>query len=168
MPHACLLDCLMTQAKLNDPDDIDVQNLSRSSSPSELLFGPLQLCCLMIWLGLYRFMTQEAAILSAAVGIGDGLAPLIGAVYGRHIYHMPLSNKKTMEGSIVGVFLGTVASYYLFVYMMGIKAPPLRCILVHGIVAAIVEGSAPGNFDNVSTALVMHFSMDKINLWLPP
>jgi phytol kinase len=123
----------------------------------------------MTWLGLYQFMTLEAAVLAAAIGVGDGMAPLIGSLYGRHVYHMPLSNKKTMEGSIVGVFLGTVAACYLYVYMMGIsKVPPLRCVLVHGIIAAVVEGSAPGNFDNVSTALVMHFSMDKINEWLNP
>lgn len=156
------------QAKRNDPDDIDVQNLSRSSSPSELLFGPLQLCSLMIYLGLYQFMEQEAAVLAAAIGVGDGLAPMIGELYGRHVYHMPLSNKKTMEGSIVGVFLGTVAACYLYLYMMGITIPPLRMVLVYGIMAAVVEGSSPGNFDNISTAVVMHFSMDKVNEWMPP
>ena len=156
------------QAKLNDPDDIDVQNLSRSSSPSELYFGPAQLCCLMAWLGQYKFMTQEAAVLAAAIGVGDGLAPLIGSHYGRHVYHMPLSTRKTMEGSLVGVFLGTVVACYLYVYMMGITAPPLRYVLVYGTIAAVVEGSAPGNFDNVSTAVVMHFSLDKVNEWLPP
>ena len=155
------------QAKLNDPDDIDVKNLSRSSTPSELLFGPLQLCCLMCWLGLYQFMTQEAAIL-AAIGIGDGLAPMIGTVYGRHVYCMPLSNKKTMEGSVVGVFLGSVAACYVFLYMMGLEVPPLRYVLVYGMVAAVVEGSAPGNFDNVVTAVVMHFSMDTVKEWVPP
>ena len=156
------------QAKLNDPDDIDVMNLSRSSSPSELLFGPLQLCCLMIWLGLHQFMTQEAAILAAAIGIGDGLAPIIGTPYGRHVYHLPLSNQKTMEGSVVGVFLGTVTACYLYLSMMGIELPPLRCVLVYGTVAAVVEGSSPGNFDNLVTAVVMHFSMDKVKEWVPP
>lgn len=69
-----------------------------------LLFGPLQLSLLMVWLGLTKFMTEEAAILLAAVGIGDGIAPLIGNRYGRHVYRMPFSNNKTMEGSVCGVF----------------------------------------------------------------
>jgi len=113
-------------------------------------------------------MTQEAAILAAAVGIGDGLAPLIGTQYGRHTYCMPLSNRKTMEGSVVGVFLGTVAACYVFMTAMGLEIPPLRCVLVYGILAAMVEGSSPGNFDNVSVAIVMHLSMDEIKKWIPP
>ncbi|CAB9507558.1 ADP-ribosylglycohydrolase [Seminavis robusta] len=167
LPSA-LLARILYKAKLNDPEDMDVQNLSRSSSPSELLFGPLQLCCVMIWLGLYQFMTQEAAILAAAIGVGDGLAPMIGSRYGRHFYHMPFSGRKTMEGSIVGVFLGTSIACYLYAYMMGIPIPPLRYVLVYGFVAAVVEGTSPGNFDNMSTALVMHFSLDKVHEWLPP
>ena len=168
LPAAMLLRCLV-KAYSKDPDDVDVQNLSRSSSPSDLLFGPLQLCTIMIYCGLYQFMTQEAAILTAAVGVGDGLAPMIGNLYGRHQYQMPLANKKTMEGSIVGVFLGTVAASYVYISMMGIHPiPPLRCVLVYGIVAAIVEGSSPGNFDNLSTALIIHFSLDTIDEWVPP
>lgn len=113
-------------------------------------------------------MTQEAAILAAAIGVGDGIAPFVGNLYGRHQYQMPLSNKKTMEGSVVGMFLGTVAACYVYIYMMGIEIPPLRSVLVYGILAAVVEGSSPGNFDNISTALVMHFSLDKVNEWIPP
>ena len=167
LPAVMLLRCLY-KAHAKDPDDVDVQNLSRSSSPSELLFGPLQLCTIMVYCGLYQFMTQEAAILAAAVGVGDGLAPMIGNLYGRHHYQLPLANTKTMEGSIVGVFLGTVTASYLYISTMGLPIPPLRCVLVYGIVAAVVEGSAPGNFDNLTTALVMHFSLDTIDEWVPP
>lgn len=167
LPSA-MLARVIYKAKCNDPDDVDVQNLSRSSSPSELLFGPLQLCTIMIYCGLYQFMKQEAAILAAAVGVGDGLAPMIGSLYGRHQYQMPLSNQKTMEGSVVGVFLGTVCACYIYIYMMGITIPPLRYVLVYGVVAAIVEGSSPGNFDNLSTAVVMHLSLDRVNEWIPP
>ena len=38
LPAAMLLRCLV-KAYSKDPDDVDVQNLSRSSSPSDLLFG---------------------------------------------------------------------------------------------------------------------------------
>ena len=62
---------------LRDPDDPDVQNLSLSSSPSDLLYGTLQLSGLMVWLGLYQFMQEEAAIIAAA-SFGDALAPIIG------------------------------------------------------------------------------------------
>ena len=112
-------------------------------------------------------MAQEAVIIAAAVGIGDGVAPMIGTRYGRHIYKMPLSNKKTMEGSVVGVFLGTVSACYVYLYMMGLEIPPLRYILVYGVVAAVVEGSSPGNFDNAMIFTVMYSSLDTIKEWIP-
>jgi len=110
-----------------DPEDIDVQITSRSSSPSELLFGPLQCALVMVWLGLYRFMDKESAVIAAAVGVGDGLlAPIIGKLYGRHRYQMPLSGSKTMEGTVVGVFLGTVSGCYMYLSLMSIPLLPLR------------------------------------------
>jgi dolichol kinase len=143
---------------LKDPDDLEVQTLSRSSSPSELLFGPLQIAAIMVWLGLYKFMTEQAAITAAAVGIGDGLAPMIGAIYGRHMYQMPFASPKTMEGSVVGVFLGTVAGCYLYLYMMGLSLLPLRMVLTFSGIAAFVEGTAPGNLDNLTVPIAIHFA----------
>jgi dolichol kinase len=121
----------------------------------------------MVWLGLYQFMTEEAAVIAAAIGIGDGLAPMIGLLYGRHVYEMPLACQKTMEGSVVGVFLGTVAASYLYLYMMGLPLLPLRMVLVYGGIAAVVEGTAPGNLDNLAVPVTLHFSMEKVQEWLP-
>ena len=44
---------------LADPNDVDVRIMSRSSSPSELLYGPLHFGLFMIWLGITKFMTTE-------------------------------------------------------------------------------------------------------------
>ena len=153
-------------AVLRDPSDPDVQNLSLSSSPNDLLFGPLLYAGIMVWLGSYQFMTTEAAII-AAVGLGDGIAPLIGSRYGRHIFQMPLSNPKSMEGSVVGVFLGSIAGCYLYLYMMGIQLLPLRLILAYAAIGAVAEGTSPGNMDNLTTLLVLHFSFDRVQMVLP-
>lgn len=154
-------------AILKDPEDVEVQTISRSSSPSELLFGPIQLAAILVYLGLYQFMAEEAAIVAAALGIGDGIAPLVGIKYGRHHYQMPFANRKTMEGSVVGVFLGTVSGCYLYMYLMNIPLLPLRIVLVFGGIAAVVEGTSPGNVDNLAVALMIHFSKDKVQEWLP-
>jgi dolichol kinase len=151
---------------LKDPEDVEVQSLARSS-PSELLFGPLQMALLMVWLGMARFGTDEAALVAAAVGIGDGLAPLVGESFGRHVYHMPLASRKTMEGSVVGVFLGTVVASYVYLYLLGVPGLPLRMVLMYGGIAAVVEGTSPGHMDNLTVALALHFSMDHILEWLP-
>jgi dolichol kinase len=153
-------------AILRDPNDPDVQNMSMSSSPNDLLFGPLLFAGMMVWLGIYEFMTEEAAIM-AAVSLGDGLAPLIGSSWGRHIFQMPLAKPKTMEGSVVGVFLGTVAGCYFYLYMMGIVMLPLRMILAYAGIATVAEATSVGHLDNVVTPVVLHFSMDRVQKLLP-
>lgn len=144
-------------------EDIEVQLVSRSSSPSELLFGPLQFALIMVWLGLYRFQSQPAALIAAAIGIGDGMAPIIGARFGRHYYHVPFAARKTMEGSLCGVFLGTVWGTYLFSYVLGLELMPLRMILAYGFLAAVMEGTSVQGIDNVVLAVVM----DSVSKWLP-
>lgn len=152
---------------MRDPDDEDVLIMSRTSAPSGLLFGPLQLTLLMVWLGLTKFMKEESAILLAGVGIGDGIAPLIGNRYGRHVYRMPFCNSKTMEGSVCGVFLGTVAGCYLYPYLLGMNGlRPLRIVLAFGGIAAVIEGSSPANMDNIVVPAIMYFSIERIDEWL--
>lgn len=152
---------------IRDASDADVQNMSLSGSPVELLLGPLLLAGVFLWLTLYQFMTEEAAII-AAVSFGDGLAPLVGSLYGRHFYSTPVSRVKTIEGSVVGVFLGTVATCYFNMYFMGLPLLPLRMILCYGGIAAVAEGTAPVNLDNLVTPLVLHFSIERVKELLPP
>lgn len=155
-------------AILKDPEDVEVRSVSRSSSPSELLLGPLLWAAVLTFLGLYRFRTKESAIQIAAVGIGDALAPWFGSWYGRHVYHMPLaSGQKTMEGSLLGVFLGTCVGIYICLPILGLPLLPLHVVLVYGAIAAVVEGTSPGHVDNLTVPLAIHFSMSRIEKWLP-
>lgn len=150
-----------------DPTNLEVQTMSLSSSPSELLLGPVFLAVVFVWLTLYHFMTEEAAIIAAA-SFGDALAPLIGSRWGRHLYSVPLSKLKTMEGSLVGVFLGTIMASYFYMFMMGMSLLPLRIILAYAAIAAIAEGTAPGNCDNFVICVVLHLSIPRVRQLLPP
>ena len=166
VPAVMLSRLIFKGAILRDPDDPDVQNLSLSSSPNDLLFGPLLFTGVMVWAGMYKFMTEEAAILAAAA-LGDGIAPLIGTSWGRHIFQVPFGNRKTMEGSVVGVFLGTAASMPIFLYLMNIPLLPLRIILAYSGIAAVAEGTAPCHLDNLVMPIVLHFSLDRVQELLP-
>jgi dolichol kinase len=146
-------------AILRDANDEDVRTMSRSSSPSELLYGPLQFTIVMNWLGLFHFMSEEAAIIMAALGMGDGIAPLVGKYYGKHWYRMPLSSKKTLEGSIGGVFLGTIGGVYFFSYMLGIPVLTLQAILTLATIAMVVEGTSFNNCDNILLPVAMLYSL---------
>ena len=150
---------------VRDPSDPDVQNLSLSSSPSDLLFGPLFLAGIMVWLGTYQFMKAEATIIAAAC-FGDSLAPMIGSRFGRHLYRMPTSRIKTLEGCLC-VFLGTVCACYFYLYFTGMALLPLRLILAYAGIAAVAEGTAPANLDNLVIVTVLHFSMEKVETLLP-
>ena len=156
-------------ALLADPNDVDVQNMtsSLSTSPTNLLFGPLQFAGLMVWLGLYRFMTVEAAIIVAAVGVGDGVAPLIGSRYGRHIFQLPWTSLKTMEGTVVGVFLGTIAGIYTYLVMMGIPVIPLRMVLAYAAIGGVAEATSLSSCDNLVIPVVLHLSIDRVQELLP-
>ena len=73
-----------------------------------------------------------------------------------------------MEGSLVGVFLGTCLGSYCFLTVLGLELPPLRIMLVYGALAAVAEGTAPGHWDNTAIGLVLQASWDRVPLWLPP
>jgi dolichol kinase len=150
---------------LKDPEDPEVQSFSRSCSPTELLFGPAQYALVLIILGLYRFKSEEAAVLIAAL-VGDVMAPVIGAIFGRHDYQMPFSSQKTMEGSLCGVFLGTCSSVYFFLYCFGLQLLPLRVVLAYAGIAAVVEGSAPASMDNLAVPLILTLSKNRVRSFL--
>lgn len=163
---AALMARFIIKGKSRNPEDVEVQALSRSSSPSELLWGPVQITLVLFYLGWFHFQTSQATILAASM-VGDALASPIGKYFGRHIYQMPLASPKTMEGSVVGVFGGTVATTYLYLWISGLPLIPLRLSITYSAVAALVEATAPGYLDNLMIPLVLHFSMDRIALWLP-
>lgn len=151
---------------MKDPDDTEVQTFSRSSAPTELLFGPAQLAAVLILLGLYRFKTEEAAVLTAAL-VGDLVAPVVGALFGRHDYQMPFfSSQKTMEGSLCGVFLATCSSVYFFLYCFAQPFLPLRVVLIYAGIAAVVEGTAPAGLDNLAVPLILTLSKDRVRSFL--
>jgi hypothetical protein len=52
--------------------------------------------------------------------------------------------------------------------MMGMTLLPLRIILAYAGIAAVAEGTAPGNCDNFVMAVVLHFSIPRVQQLLPP
>jgi CDP-diglyceride synthetase len=167
---------------VRDPTDVETQNISLSGSPTELLLGPTQLALIYVWLSLTGFASVESIIIASAVFSDNIVAPLVGIRWGRHLYSVPLSKTKTMEGSVVGVFLGTVVGcyFYMYIYMYIFNYQttndgttiqpllPLRMILTYAAIAAVAEGTAPSNLDNLVITAMIHFSIDPVQKLLPP
>lgn len=149
-------------AIIRDREDKDVISMSRSGEPTELLCGPLQFTIVISCVGIYLFRTSEACLIMGALGVGDGIAPLVGMRYGRHTFGSP-SGVKTLEGS-AAVMFGTIVGYY--VYAMAISASPLLpflTVVLAGFVAAVTEAFSPSNVDNIAIALAMHIFYDNIH-----
>lgn len=72
-----------------------------------------------------------------------------------------------MEGSIVGVFLGTIIGCYFYSYMMGMELLPLRMILAYSAIAAVAEATSPANMDNLVVPMLLHFSIGRVQMLIP-
>mmetsp|Transcript_700 Transcript_700/g.1229 ORF Transcript_700/g.1229 Transcript_700/m.1229 type:complete len:253 (+) Transcript_700:66-824(+) len=161
VPTVMSIKLIYKGAILADPNDLDVRILSRSSSPSELLWGPLQFIIFMMWVGTQQFMTKEGAILIAALGIGDGIAPIVGKYYGHLKYRLPMGGQKSIEGSLFGVFLGTVIGCYAFFYALDLPSSPMNRIIAFAAITTFAEAAAPGGCDNLCIPLMIHFTIHR-------
>ena len=152
VPAAKGLELFVKGAIIRDPNDKDVRSMSRSGSPSELLMGPLQFTGVMTIVGLFLFRQNIACLIMAAVGVGDGIAPLVGGRFGRHKY-----STKSYEGSL-GVFVGTLIGYYVFSSIaipLGLQIK-FSSLCLYALTATLVEGLAPSNVDNIAIPIVLY------------
>jgi len=161
VPAAKGVELFVKGAIIRDPNDKDVRSMSRSGNPAELLLGPLQFTAVMTVVGLFFFRQNVACLIMAAVGVGDGIAPIVGGWIGRHKYRSPLVPKnadvKSVEGS-VGVFVGTIIGYYAFALIAIPSEPliPVSSVCQYALATAVVEGLAPSNIDNIAIPVAIH------------
>lgn len=160
VPVVMSLRLLYKGAILKDPEDEDVRSMSRTSSPSELLYGPLQMTLIMCYVGLTKFMTQTGIIMMASL-VGDWMAAVIGIQYGKHKYKLPLGGEKSIEGSI-GCVIGTMAGLWFYLYMCGMDVVGWRELVAYGILSAIVEATSLHNWDNLLLAMIMGLSTNYV------
>jgi phytol kinase len=84
---------------------------------------------------------------------GDGLAPVIGAAYGRHVYYIHTSTR-TLEGSIGFFVAGLIATWLALWLMPGEPAvTPAAAVLPALVVMAvttIVEAVSIWGLDNLT------------------
>jgi dolichol kinase len=115
----------------------------------------------MMWVGTQQFMTKEGAIHVAALGIGDGIAPIVGKYYGNLKYRLPLGGQKSIEGSFFGVFLGTLLGCFAFIHALELQSSHMNRIVTCAAIATFAEAVAPGGCDNIFIPLMMHFSIQR-------
>jgi len=156
VPFAFTCTLFVKGAILKNPNDPDVRSMSRTGQPHELLQGPLLFTLVMDVVGLQFFRTQVGALMMAALGMGDGLAALIGS-RGTHHYYVR-GHRKSLEGSAV-CFFGSLLGGALFLRLLGLPSLPVVSAAIIALAATVVEAISPAQVENLlipSAAYVAH------------
>ena len=159
VPAAFTCTMLLKGALLRDKNDPDVRTMSRTGEPYELLLGPLFFTLAMDVVGLCFFRTQVGALMMAALGVGDGVAPVAGA-RGSLRYQL-LGRGKTVEGS-AACFAGTVLGSALFLHLLGLPPVSLATNLALAAVGTIVEAVSPPDVDNLLIPLAVWYAFTHV------
>lgn len=154
VPFAMTIQLFYKGAVKNDFNDPDVVSMSRSGNPAELLQGPMQFTIVMTYLGLKYFMKPEAIYMIAALGIGDGIAAIVGALVGSKFFTNYFGATKSAEGFAACV-LGTYLGVMIFNSILGVMEFNETRVRIVSTIAGIVESQSPSNYDNFTIPLVL-------------
>lgn len=145
-------------AILKDPNDPDVRTMSRTGDPAELLRGPLFFTLAMNINGLFLFYKPEAVYCMAALGFGDGVAPLVGKRFPLYKYSCP-GGTKTVGGSLA-VFFFCIAGFFLFRAILGIPFTLIPShVLAMATTATVAEALSPVDLDNIVVPVAVYVVM---------
>ncbi len=112
------------------------------------------------WTILATLFFEDPVIIAvgiAAMSFGDGFASIIGVKYGKRNYNIS-GDKKSIEGS-TAMFIFTVLSITIsLVYYGELSFTKLTIIPIVGLIATVVEGTAPKGLDNLAVSLSAAFS----------
>lgn len=136
---------------LADPNDADVKTMSRTGRPIELCQGPLLFIIVFLYCGLYEFKTDTGVYILAALGFGDGVAPLVGAYFPLGYYTL-CGETKTLSGS-VGVFIGTLIGVVFLRAIIGAPASLRAGRMLLVALAASASEASSGKWDNPAIAI---------------
>mmetsp|Transcript_28156 Transcript_28156/g.82968 ORF Transcript_28156/g.82968 Transcript_28156/m.82968 type:complete len:245 (-) Transcript_28156:1513-2247(-) len=156
VPAVLSVQLFVKGAILRNPNDEDVRSMSRTGDPKELLYGPLQFTLVMNTVGTILFMEPVSCLIMGAVGVGDGVAPIIGAKCGKHRYRHGVGGTKSIEGSLA-MLAGTIGGYYFYSWALDTPVLSVPFVVLGAVVAAAVEGLSPPDADNVLIPIAMYF-----------
>jgi phytol kinase len=116
------------------------------------VYYPLSICILIL-LFWREGMRLLPVLGSMVMGLGDGMASIVGKKWGRHSFRF-WRNPKTLEGSAaMGVFSALAAGLVLtFMTPLPAAAVVWRAVVVAGLSTA-VEALSPWGLDNLSVPL---------------
>lgn len=120
VPFIYTIQLFIKGAIVRDRNDADVQSMSRTGDPIELLNGPILFTMIMNLVGLFCFRHRMGVIIMSCLGFGDGIAPLVGYYFpfGYYpTYPFGTNDRKTLSGS-VGFVVASVLGYFIMQFVI--------------------------------------------------
>ncbi|EGD82776.1 hypothetical protein PTSG_03426 [Salpingoeca rosetta] len=139
-------------------DDFTVRMLCRHGDRTEILYGPVQYGIIFTTATALYFQSPLAVVCLMNLCVGDVMAAILGARYGKTRWPLPVGNPKTILGSVAFLVSSFPASW-LMLHTMGLVLPsmhPLPTTAQLGVVstaAALVEALSPSKLDNITVFL---------------
>lgn len=168
VPAVYTVQLFVKGAILQNVHDPDVQTMTRTGNPSELLNGPMLFTIIMTMVGLTLYRHQLGIVIMACLGYGDGIAPLVGyycpAKYNVQYPTYPFgpTDTKSIMGTL-GFILASLVGYRCILQDLILDDPDHRAyygsdeeewtvILKIVTIVALTEGIC-GPYDNPCIAL---------------
>jgi dolichol kinase len=135
-----------------------VKSMSRENDRSELARGPLIYSLVMIFSAVFGWRcSPEAIVTICALCVGDGLADPIGRRFGKNKLYP--GSKKSWEGSIFGMFLGSWISSWFFLtlfahfgYFSPLVANGMKLAVI-SLACTLIEAIPTAEIDNLTIPL---------------
>jgi dolichol kinase len=135
-----------------DEKDPTVKSMTRTGNPKELLLGVMFFPLIVIVMTFLAYRTFPGVAAIAAVGFGDGIAPIIGKYFGKHKFKL-IGREKSLEGSL-SVFLLTFISSVILGYAF-FRNPFFIGSLIAAAIAVAIEAVSPRDVDNIVIPLAV-------------
>ncbi|GKY99894.1 hypothetical protein MPSEU_000943000 [Mayamaea pseudoterrestris] len=130
------------------------RTMKRQGQPSELLQGPLLFAGIIFLVCNYEFKTELGTYLIAAMGIGDGLAPLVGTLFPWRPYPSFDGERKTLSGSLA-MLTSTLVGILLMNRLLGAPSRfEIGSAVQVALVATLAE-AASGAWDNLAIPMAI-------------
>ncbi len=167
-------------------DEAFVNTMSRSGDPRELLRGTFYYTLVMIFIPLLWWTHPISIAAFSILAFGDGFADIIGRNYGKVKIKVP-AGKKTLEGSLGGMFFMGFLLTFLMVALYGLMGAQIYYngaivytytlssavqwlfpLLILALVGMLVELVSPKDIDNIlipAAVVITAIVLIHLGLW---
>jgi phytol kinase len=148
---------LLPTAASSTKDQVFLQTMTRTGRAIELCQGPLLFSSIVFYICNFHFKTSLGTYLIASMGVGDGIAPLVGSAFPILRYRtLGRGEFKTVSGSLA-MLAGTLFAIPMLSWLLGAPAAPINLTQAVGValVATLAE-AVSGAWDNLAVPLAVY------------